>query len=204
MNARSLLLSLGILTAFVSAKADITIEVTEFSEPEMVVISASGSLNTSSLSSMISAYDGGGISPGDKLIRFSAPGGGTARISFIGTGMIDFGSASFVACDYFEGDNLGLEESRLSFPTTYSSGDPLSSSMVFLGESIASLGIDEAGAPFSATLATGDRITIRIVRLVDAAILQSTQANLLKRLRILKRSNKSLKRKLRAARRRGR
>lgn len=203
MKARSLLLSFGFLIFSIHARADIVISVTEFTEPAMVKITASGSIDTTSLPLMASAFDGGGISPGDSLLRFTDPGGSSAKTAFVATGMPAFGAASFVACDYFEGDNLGFSSSRLTVPSTYVSGEALSSSVLFLGASLSSLGFDEEGAPHTATLTTGDRITIKVVNLVDQAKLFALQASSKRTERNLKKKNKKLARKLRAAKRTG-
>ncbi len=105
-----------------------------------VVISGSGTINTSALLSSGFGVSSAGVFPVPGIISFS--GGGIAF--FFGfTGPFGFGTGSSVGASSSIGDAVGLDGSTagLWVPAAYASGSPLSTSDTFDNTTIAGLGI---------------------------------------------------------------
>lgn len=205
MRLKTLFFSLVCLVTASSARADSTVTITEFTDANFVMFTCTGSLNTAALSPTTVISPAGNINPDAGYILSKDTTDSAGYVATVGsTGAIDFGLDSVIPCDYFYGDNFGFTSMAYLLPDAYTSGDPITSTMVFLNQSILSLGIDEPGAPFTTTLSTGDKLTIKISDCVDESVVQALKTSSANTERLLKKKVKKLTRQLRAAKRNAR
>ena len=134
-----------------------------------VVATGSGTINTSGLGSPGFGGEAGGyLNPSQSFVLVGGPTGGgeTAIYNTSITGPSSFGSGGGIAGTTSSGDPVGLfYPDQINVPLGYVSGDPLSSTSTFAGETLSSLGV----TPGTYTWSWGDGSTADSFTLVDTA-----------------------------------
>lgn len=176
--------------AIPAARAEVAVKIEEFSGE--VVVSFSGTLKIAGYPE-ISLDPGGGMNPSGGFLVFSNPGGAPAGTFDIVAGNPytnnpgPFGTGPLKLATAFTGDYLALSNVELGYAKTYVSETPFSGSLIFAGESLASLGINPDLPSYEWLLNNGDRIQLRVLSLAAKterlAILRAKLARLKKALR---------------------
>lgn len=187
-----LALTAGMLVPW-TVQADVSVVIEEFSDK--VVISYTGTLNTMSFSPSVD-------NPTSELVPNSgsiiAGDGAADSVNIVAGGGIvtndpgGFGSGGSDSTGVLSGDRFAIATNVLGYPAGYVSGDPISGSLTYNGESVASLGIYPILGPYQWNLSNGEKVRLRTLSL-QAKANAVLKAQLIKKLKKLKKALKRAK-----------
>jgi hypothetical protein len=158
-------LFLGISTLPTSARASVLMTVTESGGNVNVI--GSGTLNLTALSFISTASANIGINGSIAVLRVGPGGGLTDRYSGF-TGPTSFGTlGGFTTATSGTGDRFGVVGSlaliRIEVPVGYASGGALSGSLLFTGQTFASLGLTPGTYTWNwGSGGTADSLTVQV------------------------------------------
>lgn len=79
-------------------------------------------------------------------------------------GSVPFGTATSVTASSFSGDPFGLDAAgRFGVPAAYTSGSPISGSLIFSNQDFVDLGLTAGSGPYTWTLPSSDTISLSVV-----------------------------------------
>lgn len=160
-----------------------------------VVFSLSGSIRTAELANPQSELRSGAIAPKNSLVQFATTSGSESLSGFgssVASAPANFGLGSTALASSQTGDKFSVTKTTVAFASGYQSGNPLSGTISFTGETLASLEINASGSPYVWSLTNGETITLT----VESSALRTS---ILQKIKKLTRKLKAAKKKKKKA-----